>query len=197
MSSLGISLPWSRAECRISYRRAKLGLGEIASVALADDNNGRTVLCAIGFWGSNSVVLASSTDLAILEQIAEASLPRSIVMKRSSEASSADSSNSLLMLIGQGDGTVTTRTVSFGETPSLGIAEKITIGDRNVMALGRTPVHLTMSPAQDGSSQILSLSDRVSIIYEEQERISRSSLNLNVSLEQASIPVCLPLNLVS
>jgi hypothetical protein len=144
---------------------------------LANDNNGHTIFAAIGFWGSNRVVLTSTTDLQILEEIVEASLPRSIIMKGESAGSSSDVPDSLLMLIGQGDGTVTTRTISFVKTPALAL----TVSDRNTMALGRTPVHLTISPTQDGGSQILSLSDRVSIIYEEQERLSRSPLNLNVS----------------
>jgi hypothetical protein len=153
-------------------------LGEIASIALATDSAGQAIFGAIGYWGCNAVHIMSIPELEIADTFVEASLPRSIVIKPDTTSPVEESESNHLMLIGQGDGTVTTRRLSWRATqPGLGIY----IGDRNVMTLGRTPVQLASVPESDGSSNILSISDRVSIIYEEQDRLSRSPLNLNVS----------------
>ena len=154
-------------------RRIKFAESEIASVALATSG---IPLAAVGLWGSNEIKIVSSSDLQVIETIVEASLPRSMVI-RPDPADTAD--DSLSLLVGNGDGSVTTRTLRF-EDPLL------SIGERNVLAMGKTPVQLVASSFNAQASQVLCLSDRVSILYEEQERLSRSALNLSVSLMQSA-----------
>jgi hypothetical protein len=147
---------------------------EIASVALAPDG---IPLAAVGFWGSNEVKIVSLSDLQVLETVVEASLPRSILIRKDPEDTSTESVNKFLMLVGNGDGSVTTRKLCLGDVSS----SPVTIGSRNSLAMGRTPVHLAASTFEAESSQILCISDRVSVLYEEQERLSRSAFNLSVS----------------
>lgn len=157
-----------------SYRRTAFANDDIASVALAPTG---VSLAAVGFWGSNEVKIISPVDLNVMETIVEASLPRSILVRKDPADLGDDK---LLLVIGNGDGSVTTRTLSLQD-------DCVALGGRNTLAMGKTPVHLAASPSQAQTSQMLCLSDRVSVLYEEQERLSRSAFNLSVSRPAASL----------
>jgi hypothetical protein len=117
------------------------------------------------------------TDLQVIESVVEASLPRSIVIRKDPEDAALEAQNKLLMIVGNGDGSVTTRKLCLEDLSS----SRIVIDSRNSLAMGKTPVHLAASSFEAESSRVLCVSDRVSILYEEQERLSRSAFNLSVS----------------
>lgn len=142
-----------------------LNAGEISAIAAHGDGQ----VVAVAFWGSNSVNLYSVPQMSLLRHIStEQSLPRSLRIKSAKDGR-------IQILVGRGDGRMVIHSVQSEEGGKVDTRESV---------LGTRPVEL--SRLFDGGSELgagatLALTDKVSLVYEENGRTSYSALAGKVS----------------
>ncbi len=150
----------------------QIGFSELSCLDAIDDGADSHGLIAVGSWGDNSVQLLSLPSLqpALNTVITESVLATSVRLARSGKG--------LSLSVGLGDGVLATYLLEPIKGTNLMVATQ-----RKEMSLGRSPVLLSPRRVDDeGNNMMMSMSDRTSVVYTEQDRLSASALGSRVGV---------------
>lgn len=154
-------------------RRTNLREKDISAIAISPnlEFGSESFLVAVGTWGDNQVHVLAGTSFEEVKRLDFDSLPRSIVI---CQTNIDKQQGSIQVMVGLGDGTVETHGVGSPGTNWESIAMSHTS-----KGVGATPVRLVSGPNQADNLQILALSDKLSVIYEERDRLSQTFMNVS------------------
>lgn len=132
---------------------------------------------ALGFWGSNTVVVASLPDLEELDRISTSSLPRSLILHCFREDRSSEHP---FLLVGLSNGSVMTFALYDD-------GEKQKLGEGRIVSLGDSPISLNRCTL-DNQTVVFAAGTRSAVFFWARDTLNHSSVLVKVCLVSAQIP---------